>query len=81
MDARPFLAAKCRGVSPSYRDRRADDDGRGARRFNKEAERVREHRKRIGVIIGDSETPRSSFIKKNSVAAIPTQKTQLDLSR
>ena len=54
MDAWPFLAAKCRGVSPSYRDRRADDDGRGARRFNKEAERVREHRKRIGVIIGDS---------------------------
>ena len=34
-------------------------------RFNKEEEGVREHRKRKrGVIVGDSETPSSSFIKK-----------------
>ena len=62
-DAQPFLAAKCRGVSPRYRDRGADDEGRGARRFNKEEERVMEHRRR-GVFVGDSETPSSRLINK-----------------
>ena len=79
-DAWPFIDAKCRGVQPPYRDRGTDDEGRGARRFNKEEEGVREHKKRWGVILGDSEAPSSRLIKKNSVAAIPTRKTQLDLS-
>ena len=56
--------------------------GRGARRFKEEEEEegVREHRKRRGVFVGDSETPQPSY-NKNSVTAIPTRKTQLDLSR
>ena len=37
-----------RGKVFLQRNRRADDEGRGARRFNKEEEGVREHRKRIG---------------------------------
>ena len=63
-DAWPFTAAQCRGVRPYYRDRGADNEGRGARRFNKEEEGVREHRKRRGFIVGDSETPSSRLIKK-----------------
>ena len=45
-------------------ERGADDEGRGTRRFNKKEEGVREHRRRMGVIVGDSETPSSRLIKK-----------------
>ena len=63
-DAWSFLAAQCRGVQPYYKYRGADDEGRSANRFNKEAERVREHRRRRGVIVGYSETPSSRHIKQ-----------------
>ena len=37
---------------------------RGARRLNKEEEGVREHRKKWGVFVVDSETPSSRNIRK-----------------
>ena len=61
-DAWPYKAALCRGVQPYFRNRGADDEGRGARRFSKEEKGVREHRRRRGVIVGDSETPSSRLI-------------------
>ena len=63
-DAWPLEAASCRGVQRNYRNRGADDEGRGARRLNKEEEGVREHSKRKGVMVGDSETPIRRLIKK-----------------
>ena len=63
-DAWPYAAAQCRGVKPYYRHRAVDDEGRVARRFNKAEEGVRGHRKRRGVIVGDSETPSSCLIKQ-----------------
>ena len=50
-DSWSFIAAKFRGVSPSYRDRGTNDERRGARRENKEEEGVREHRKRRGIFV------------------------------
>ena len=73
-DAWPLKADTCRGVWSYYRDRGTLYERRGARRLNKEWGGVREYMKRRGVIVGDSETPSSSLIKKNSVAAIPIQK-------
>ena len=46
------------------RERGWDDEERCARRFNKEEERGREHRKKRGMFVGDSETPSSCLIKK-----------------
>ena len=63
-DAWPLEAAICRGVSPHYKDRGADDEWTGTKRFNKEMEGVRERRRRRGVFVGDLETPSSCLIKK-----------------
>ena len=43
---------------------RKDDEGRGTRRFNKEEEGVRGHRKSRGLFVGDLETPSSRLIKE-----------------
>ena len=79
-DAWPLKAAICRGVSPRYRDREADDEGRGARRFNKEEEAVREHRKRRGVFVGVAETPSSRLTEKHGGGDSDTKNTTLSHS-
>ena len=79
-DAWPFLAAKCRGVHPTYRDTGADDEGRGARALSKAEEGVREHRRRRGVFVGDSETASSRLIKNLGLGDSDSKNTTLSQS-
>ena len=59
------------GYSHSTETEQQTTRGRGARRFKKEEEVVREYRKRRRIFDGDSET-QSSRLNKNLAAAIPT---------
>ena len=70
-DAWPLIAAKCRGVQSTYRDRGADDEGRGARGENKEEEGVREHRREGSSLV--TQRRQAAAFTKNSMSAIPAR--------